>query len=104
MESGTSQIPLEPPNIHRSNILPNSSVGAQLIRAARARQIQERSVGIGDFEAGRTVELLSKIGIVVDLAKKEHAFESGMVLHGCRMFPSEVAMRIIWVDDALHWT
>ena len=104
MERGTSQIPLEPPNIHRSNILPNSSVGARLIRAARARQIQERSVGTGDFEAGRTVELLSKIGIVVGLAKMEHAFKSGMVLHGCRMFPSEVAVHIIWVDNALHWT
>ena len=95
MERGTSQIPLEPPNVHRSNIFPNSSVGARLIRAARARQIQERSVGIGDFEAGRTVELLSKIGIVVGLAKREHVFESGMVLHGWRMFLFEVAIRII---------
>jgi hypothetical protein len=52
------------------------------------RQIQERLVGMGNFEPGRTIELLSKIGIVVDLARREHAFESGIVLHGCRIFPS----------------
>ena len=74
-----------------------------MLRAARARQIHERSVGMDNFEPRRTIELLSEIGNVVGLATMEHAFESGMELHGSRLFPSEVAVRIIRVDDALHW-
>src|SRR5688572_12940482 len=104
MESGTSQIPLESSNTFRSNILPNSSVGAPMLRAVRARQIHERSVGMDNFELGKTIELLSEIGDVVGLATMEHAFESGMELHGSSLFPSKVAVHIIRVDDALHWT
>ena len=74
-----------------------------MLRAVRARQIRERSVGMDNFEPGKTIELLSKIGNVVGLATMEHAFESGMELHGSRLFPSKMAVRIIRVDDALHW-
>ena len=38
------------------------------------------------------------------LATKEDAFVSGMELNGLKLFPSEVAVRITRVDDALHWT
>src|SRR5579875_2006317 len=104
MESETIQIPLQPRNNQRSNNLSNSSIGVRLIRAARARQIYGRYVEMENSEPETTVELLSKIGDVVGLATREHTFQSGMELHGCRMFPSKVAVRIIQVDDASHWT
>ena len=34
----------------------------------------------------------------------ELALGSGTELHGLKLFPSEVAVRIIRVDDASHWT
>ena len=48
--------------------------------------------------------MLSESGDVVGLATKEDAFVSGMELNGLKLFPSEVAVRITRVDDALHWT
>lgn len=104
MASGTSRTPLAPINSNTENILSNSSVGARLVRAARARQIHARSAGLATCERKQTVELLSTIGDVVGMATTELAIGSGMELHGLKLFPSEVAVRITRVDDALHWT
>jgi hypothetical protein len=104
MEGGTSQTPCIPTNTIRENILSNRSVGARLIRAARARRVHARSIGIITSKRRETVELLSAIGDVVGMATTELELGSGMELHGLKLFPSEVAVRITRIDDALHWT
>ena len=40
----------------------------------------------------------------MDMATTELAFESGIKLHGLKLFPYEVAVRITWIHDASHWT
>lgn len=103
MERSACRTPLISLDTQTQNVHSNSSVGARLVQVARARHFQERSTLINASEVGRAVELLSESGDVVGLATKEDAFVSGMDLNGLKLFPSEVAVRITRVDDALHW-
>ena len=88
----------------RENIASDASVGAQLLRAARAGQLQEGSNRFNTCHLRKTVELLSQGGEVASMAYMDHTFGSGMELHGIKLFPSEVAVHIIRVDDMSHWT
>lgn len=106
MDSSNFQIPLVHQNTqYRSDVInPNGSVGARLIRAARARRTGDGITQVISSQLGRTFELLSERREVVGLATREYTFETGAQLHGSKLFPSEVAVRITRVDDALHWT
>ena len=85
IESGTSQPSSVPTNSTRNNILSNGTIGARLVRAARARQIHARFVQVISSKRRETVELLSAIGDVVGMATTELALGSGMELHGLKI-------------------
>ena len=48
------------------------------------------------------MELLLEIGEVVGLGITDPTLQSGMALHGVKLFPLEVAVCITRVDDISH--
>ena len=104
MENDTVETHVVTRNIRGGDFSFNNSMGSRLLRATRARQVQDGLVEICIFQQNSSVELFSDTGTVVGMAIIENTFRSGMELNGMRLFPSEVAMRITRVDDELHWT
>ena len=65
-----------------------------MVRAVRARQLQQGPIRSSPSDLRRNVELLSEIGEVIGLVITDPTVQSGMALHGIKLFPSEVAVYI----------
>ena len=104
MEIATSKNSFISSRIGPSNNVLNTSLGAQLVKAVHARQLQQGPNRCSPSDLRRNVELLLEIGEVIGLGITDPTIQSGMALHGVKLFPSEVAVYITQVHDISHWT
>jgi hypothetical protein len=93
---------------HHNAVGNTTNIGARIVRAARVRLFDTTTrtniVENSQRSQSSYVNLLSLEGNIVGVGILQHSIHVGMTLNYIKLFPSEVAVRVIEVSDASYWT
>lgn len=67
-------------------------------------EVGTHSIDIESPQRNDKVELLTKEGHVVGIGVVDNSYKTGMELNHLKLFPSEVAVKVVRVVDEMVWT